>query len=604
MQRPTKFFLNVLTTATIVCLAVACGCTAIKSPFPKKKDKDKPAALSIPDSVQRSLANGETMLVGDHIRFGNTQDVEVFGFGLVKGLAGTGAAERDSVDRGMVLRDMQRRGVPNTQAILQSNTTAVVRLTAVIPAGAQIGDTVDVELILPPDSDATSLRGGWLMETSLQDAAILEGKFIEGRGVAAVMGPVFIDPKVISSGNPADLKRGIVVGGAVIRQPRIVHINIRKESQSVFIAERIAREINSRFYLPNQNNRGVATAKDDSLVALEVAPMYTRNVERYLRVIRSIALYDNPAKRLARLETLKKEVADPATAEKAVYQLEAIGAASIPILRAALQNQDGRIRAHAAIALAYLNDRSVASVLADIARDEPSFRDAAIDALTVVQDDLDAEDSLIGLLSDSHTETRYGAFRALVERHSTLPMVAGELLGGQCRYYTFNSDAPPLIHITHSRRPEIVLFSKDIRLTTPFSLDAGSLVVTSKGPDTVVVSKFVSQGVDETRMVSTRLDEILRAVVALGGTYPDLVQMFYDAEQQKVLPCRLEVGQLARGSRLPAPIVSKTDAVQEVAAKQSFWERMNPLRTTPSRTTDKKSHEKSIEANANSSARE
>lgn len=616
MRQHHKRYSNALIAPTITALCLVAvglaavgfgGCSAVKSPFPvKKKGEKRPASLSVPESVQQSLASGETMLVGDYVRFGNTQPIEIYGFGLVKGLASTGAAERDTIDRAMVLREMQRRSIPNPQSILQSNTTAVARLTATIPPGANIGDPVDISVILPPETDATSLRGGWLMETSLQDAAILEGNYHEGRGVTVAQGPIFVESLASGRNDPAELKYGTIIGGGVIRQPRILHINVRHEFQSVFIAERIAREINSRFYLPSQNNRGVATAKDDALVALEIAPMYTRNVDRYLRVIRAIALYDNPAKRLARLEQLKKDVASPQTAAQAVFQLEAIGSAAMPILRTALQSNDSRIRNHAALALAYLNDRTVTQPLIEMVKNEPTFRAAAFDALTVVNDDLDTEEALLTLLDDPSVEIRYGAFRALADRRTPLPMIQGELLGGQCRYHTIPETRTPLIHIAHTQRPEIVLFSNDIRLRTPFSLDAGPLVVTSKGNDAVLVSKFVSQGTDESRMVSTRLDEIIRSVVALGGTYPDIVQMLNEAQQQSVLTCRLEIDRHPQGSSLLPSFPTEELATETTPpVKTAFYERLNPKTWGGTETANgKKSRATAVEDNANRSARE
>lgn len=577
------------------------GCSAVKSPFAKKDER--PQSLSIPDSVQQSLDKGETMLVGDLVRFGNVQDVLVYGFGLVRGLAGTGSFERDGVDRAMVLREMQRHEIPQAMEILRSNTTAVVRLTSIIPPGSQIGDAVDVTVLVPGDSETSSLRGGWLLETQLQDAAILEGQFREGKGIASTQGTILINPRE-GREMSTELKRGTILGGAILRQPRIVHILVRPEAQSVFVAERVAREINHRFYLPNQNNKGVASAKDDSLVMLEIPPMYQRNLQRYLRVIRSIALYENPAKRAARLELLKQEIFNPQTAEFASYQLEAIGADAVPVLRSALNSDSDEIRFYAAMSLAYLNDHSASRQLAYFAQHKKEFRRFALEALSVIRDNIDAEEKLTALLQDSCAETRYGAFRALVLRNAELPLLNGVTLGGQFRYHVLATSGTPLIHLTKTRRQEIVLFSTDIRLKTPFSLDAGSqIVVTSKGADTVVVSKFVAQGVDESRMVSTRLDEIIRAVVELGGTYPDVVQMLDDAKQQNALTCPMETDLLAETGGVYRKTFLDVDDETEItpaAEKPSGWERLNPKTWFSSPT----SREHAIENNVNNSGRE
>ena len=59
----------------------------------------------------------------------------------------------------------------------------------------------------------------------------------------------------------------------------------------------------------------------------------------------------------------------------------------------------------------------------------------------------------------------------------------------------------------------------------------------------MTVSKFVVGQPDQKRTVSTKIDESIRAIVELGGTYPDVVQ----ALQQAKSPPR--TGQPVRGRR-------------------------------------------------------
>jgi len=74
-------------------------------------------------------------------------------------------------------------------------------------------------------------------------------------------------------------------------------------------------------------------------------------------------------------------------------------------------------------------------------------------------------------------------------------------------------------------------------------------MITSQGGDQITVSKYsVSQG-DEKRTVSTRVDDVFRAVMELGGTYPDVVQALQEAKNSGSLASRFEVDALPEAGR-------------------------------------------------------
>ena len=103
-----------------------------------------------------------------------------------------------------------------------------------------------------------------------------------------------------------------------------------------------------------------------------------------------------------------------------------------------------------------------------------------------------------------------------------------------------------MVHVTRSRRPEVVLFGKDQRFLTPLAVNAGNqILVTSPASDEIAVSKFAANEPDQKRIVSTRVDDVIRAIVELGGTYPDVVQALQEAKAagpwpaaSRSMPCR------------------------------------------------------------------
>ncbi|MDR3197119.1 MAG: flagellar basal body P-ring protein FlgI [Planctomycetaceae bacterium] len=551
--------------------AVLSGC----SPFKTQNKND-----TVSEKFTFETADGTAKLVGDCANIGNYHPVQVQGYGLVNCLPGTGGDDVNSLERRIVYDEMTRMGIRDVRAILADPTTAVVNILAYMRPGIQEGDVFDVEVRLPPETNAKSLRGGWLMKTKLEEMAYLGGTLKEGKTLALVEGPIMIDdPLATESSNPSGLKQGIILSGARVKESRFLTLNMKSGAESAFATDRIAKEINNRFFVAAGQKKGMATAKTDSLIALEVHPDYAKDVARYVRVILSIACYENQAKQIRRIERLKTELLIPEKSQQAAFQLEAIGKKGIEPLRNGLNSPNTEVRFHAATSLAYLGDGTPAKILADIARNEPAFRVYALNALSVLRTDVEAEIALQELLHVSSAETRYGAFRALYNRNQYDRTIRGEHLGNQFGYHGIATNAPPMVHLSKSKRPEIVLFGSDIYLKQPFGLEAGAIIfVNGQSPKNVVVKKFALSGIDEQRTVSNKLDDVIRAVVELGGTYPDVFQMLVQADQMKVLSCRLEIDCLPEPNRVYHRPGSSDDIepAQESPKKKTVWERMNP----------------------------
>ena len=128
----------------------------------------------------------------------------------------------------------------------------------------------------------------------------------------------------------------------------------------------------------------------------------------------------------------------------------------------------------------------------------------ALTALSAM-DDYAAYEQLRDLLVVPSAETRYGAFRALWAMNPSDALVKGERWAGSSATTCSTTAGPPMIHVTRSRRPEIVLFGRDQRLLTPLAVNAGNeIMVTSTGADEITVSKFTVNEADQKRIVSTR----------------------------------------------------------------------------------------------------
>ena len=492
-----------------------------------------------------------TRLVGDlAVPFG-TFPIRVEAVALVTGLQGTGSDPPPSPQRGVLIDEMKARGVTNPNALLASKNTSLVLVQGVLPAGIQKGDRFDVEVRIPSRSETTSLRGGWLMQSRLAElAALSDNRIHSGRLLALAEGPVMVDPSADAKGNRAAFGCGRVLGGGIALKPRDLGLVLKPDEQSVTSSSRVANAVNRRFHTFQAGVQvGVAKAKTDKFVELAIHRKYKDNLARYFRVVRAIAVRETDTEQRRRIIKLQEKLLEPITAAQAAVELEAIGTQGVEPLCRALQSGDPEVRFYAAEALAYLDRRQAAEPLGQIARDEPAFRVFALTALSAM-DDFAAYEQLRSMLDLPSVETRYGAFRALWAMNPRDALVAGERLNAEFSYHLLDTAGPPLIHVTHNRRPEIVLFGREQKFLTPLAVNAGNqIMITSCGPEQLAVSKFSLREADQKRVVSSRVDDVIRAIVELGGTYPDVVQTIQEAKLAGALPSRFEVDALPEAGR-------------------------------------------------------
>jgi len=562
MRRATGWLLLVSTLG----LGAAIGCSAInplavRSQSPEKPEEDGPQVQLV-----RDLA----------VPFG-LFPIQVEAVGLVTGLKGTGSDPPPSPQRAALIDEMQARGVEEPNTILASPSTSLVLVRGILRPGIQKGDRFDVEVRIPSRSETTSLRGGYLLETRLKPMALLPDRRIhEGHLLALAAGPVMVDPSADPKSDRAILGRGRILGGGVALKSRPLGLVLRPEHQSVVNSARVAEAVNRRFHTFDHGVKvGVATAKTDEYIEVKLHPRYKDDIGRYMRVIGAVALRETEAQRLERLEVLRDRLLDPATAADAALQLEAIGSQAVEVLQEGIRSSNTEVRFYAAEALAWLDRTEAAEPLAEIAREEPAFRMFALNALGAM-DDYKAYDVLCEMLDLPSAETRYGAFRALCAMNPNDPVVRGERLGEQFSYHVLDTAGPPMIHVTHSHRPELVLFGRDQRLLAPLAINAGNdIMVTANGPDEITVSKYAVGEPDQRRVVSNRVDDVIRAIVELGGTYPDVVQALQEAKASGALTSRFEVDALPEPGRTYRRLAGKSS---QEPAEQTAAQSQEPLK--------------------------
>lgn len=524
--------------AWLVCgLLSCCGCAA-------------PALRSQSPEEFAGVLESKTRLVGEVARPFGDKYVKVESVALVTNLDGTGEDPAPSPQRAALLHELQTIGVQHPNQLLASPSTGLVLVRGFLPPGAQKGDKIDLEAQVPSHSESSSLRNGWLMETRLTEMAVLGGAIREGHTWVIGEGAVLVDPSAAGHQDRALLVRGRVLGGGTVLRSRDIGLFIPPEEKSIRLAAQIGQSINRRFHTFSRGvKQGVATPKSDERIDLKIHPRYKDNIARYIRVLRSIPLRETPPEQSLRIGLLERQLLDPITAPTAALRLEAVGHEALDALAKGIESSDPEVRFYAAESLAYLDDNRAAPPLARAAREEPAFRAYALAALSTMAD-MAAREELISLLEVPSSETRYGAFRALWAMNPNDSLIRGENLGGQFGFHVLGTTGPAMIHVTRSYRPEVVMFGHEQKLQTPFVLEAGKrILVKGTAPDKVTVSRFAVGQPDQKRVVSSKVDEIIRAIVELGGTYPDVVQALEHAKNNHSLGGRFEVDALPDGDR-------------------------------------------------------
>ena len=509
------------------CLALVAGCAG-------------PAIRSQSPEIE-ALADMEadTRLVGDYAAAWGLGVQRIERAALITGLAGTGSDPAPGPQRQMLLSDMQERGVVEPNTLLAAPSTSLAWVHAYLPPGIRKGDRFDVFVEVPPDSETTSLTGGWLMETRLSELAVLGNAVREGRALGIAEGPLLVDPVTNGTLDSVSRLRARVPGGGVALATRTIGLIVAPEHRSVAMSKRIGDCINRRFHAVVRGaKRGAATPKTDRYIELQIPATYRHNLARFVRVVRCVAVIEPPGGRHARLELLTRQLADPVTAPGAALRLEAIGKEAIPTLRKALESRDAEIRFAAAESLAYLGETCAAEHLAAAAANMRSARPGALAALSVL-DDANGIDALQSLLASPSAETRYGAFRSLWRMDPDMPLVKGERLGDACSLHVLDVKGPPLIHATRSTRPEIVLFGTEHPLADGLRAEAGTSIVIVVEGTTAIVSRFMPGQSDQEAEVRATADAVLRAIVEMGGSYPDAVQFLQQATASRGLTSRL-----------------------------------------------------------------
>lgn len=493
----------------------------------------------------------ERKLIGDFTRPWGLNWLKVESIGLVTGLDNTGSDPPPGEQRQLLINEMQSHSVNNPDKILASTKCSLVIVRGYLPPGAKRKDVIDLEVQIPKNSETTSLHGGFLMLSRMRRMEVLGGVIRRGDVDAAAEGSVITNAVFSGTDDKTSKVRGRILGGGCVLENRKLGLTLRREDASIRISTLIGKAINNRFHMVDGGQKkGVAKPMRDNFLELDVAPRYRYNLGRYLRVVRNIVLQENALSKTERVQTLARKLQEPSAAPLAALQLEAIGKEAADSLKAGLENSDPEVRFYAAEALAYLDDQVAAPPLEIAARDSSAFRWHALTALASMNHPA-AYSALSNLLHVASAETRYGAFRAIRLHNDQDPATKGEVLGGKFHYHLIPTTGEPLVHVTRSKQPEVVIFGHDQPINPPSFLYAGKAIMLKGLPDgQIKISKFTAtEDQDASLVCPATLNDVIRGVVSLGATYSDVVNLLRDASKAGHLRAKFAIEALPQPGR-------------------------------------------------------
>jgi flagellar basal body P-ring protein FlgI len=509
--------------------------------------------------------------VGDLAFVVSNGELKVEGVGLVTGLDNSGADPPPSWYRQQLVDEMSKAGVEKAEKLLANPQVSMVLVRMTIPMGVNPTDRLDVQVEVPPACGTRSLAGGYLLTTRLYQVAVAKGTALRDHELALAQGPVMIG----TAAKPADPKIGRVLGGGRVKKDYPYTLVIKENRESYRTAKMLENVVNERFHQTEDGHqKGVATGKTNSYLVLRVPALYHQNQERYFRVVQLLPMVDGPELRVRRLALWSRELLDPKTAGVAALKLEGLGNGASEALQEGLKSDNVQVRFFSAEALAYLNDISGVEVLGQTVVRQPEFRAYALAALAAL-DQAASHMKLRKLMDEADLEVRYGAFNALRTLNSEDPFL------GQVRVledprreeddepadsmamaiaaaarrrnrpedpfalYIVDSEGPPLVHVSRTRRAEIVIFGRQQRLLPPVVLGTGAILLNADVNDEKIeMSKIVASpygNADSKVTTSLELAEVVRQAANLGASYPEIVTILEDANRRRNLAGQLVI---------------------------------------------------------------
>ena len=545
-----------------------------------------------PEPAPRAARDRAPVLVGTigaATYFGSATGQPVRGFGVVVGLGDDGSSDCPTFIREHIVEAMarerdtwssledRRRFSPGE--LIDSPTTAVVEIDALVPPGAAAGTRFDILVRAIPGTATRSLSGGLLLpcELRLADPARSDQDVLAGRVVARAAGPVFVNPFADDDqGGQPSLRQGNVLSGGRTTHGRSLRLLLREPSYP--LARRLERRINERF----GQRPPVAEAGSRGYLVIEVPRDYAGRRDVFLRLLPHLYLESHPAFSEAKLRELTSLMVLPgADCEGISLAYEGIGRTAVPQIKPLYSHADPRVRFYAARAGLRLRDVEALPALGDLT----TVSDHSVALLAIHElgecGYPQATMSLMPLLDSDDHEIRIAACAALLShpqpaiRSIKFPYALDRMQLNMV-LDVVESAGEPLIYVRRSRVPRITVFGSRLPVLVPmFHTDGDDLVTINAIEETDDLTLFAKRRgrVGDPIVVPPRVVDLISVLAdlpvrdeagelrGLGLPYSQVVRILAALCEDGTIPARLEVERPSLTELLgPAPRPERPEA--------------------------------------------
>ncbi len=168
-----------------------------------------------------SITHATGARLKDIARIDGNRDVDLVGYGIVVGLAGSGDSAKNRATLQSLANALLRFGLQVDESDLAARNVAAVMVTGVLPAYSEPGDKIDLRVA--STGDARSLSGGTLLLAPLYGAD--ENLYALGQGALTVGGYHFESFSNTTRKNITTV--GQIAGGGSVEKapPRFLNVN-------------------------------------------------------------------------------------------------------------------------------------------------------------------------------------------------------------------------------------------------------------------------------------------------------------------------------------------------------------------------------------------
>lgn len=485
---------------------------------------------------------GRTATIGSVSQYYAPLSIRVRGIGIVAGLQGTGSSECPADIRQELEKYIwQQSGAVSPRSFIESQDTAVVEISGIIPAFASASEVFDVQLRPLSSTQTTSLDGGHLYTSELKETSRLSSveQFTHfTKTLAVAEGPAYSLTE--TSGTQGDW---FVLGGGRAVQNSVVKLIL--DTPGFITANAIRNRVNERF------GPKTAIAVSEAEITISFPAEFQEQKQRFLRILETLLLADNPQIRDEHTQFLIDQLLSKTDSDVAELGLEGIGKPALDHLAPLLEHDDPETRFQAARCMLNIGDSRPLAYLRNIIQTPGNpNRIEAIQTVGFNAKRKDAFSILNSALDDSDLQVRLQAYKMLVRLNS--PAISRKVIAN--RSFVVDNvvcSGPKMVYVYQSKSPRIVIFGSPVYCKDNLFIqsDDGSVTLNAKSGD-----KYIA--------VSRRHPSRPRVIGPLSSSYElsNLIQIL--GELPEIAP-----GSTSRRPGLAIPYAQIVGLLENMAAQ-------------------------------------